>query len=62
MRAWHFVPLPDWPAQGGEGDTSSCHAGPTAAQRPTLQAGIEYEYEGLEAAVPKKAKKTKFDD
>jgi hypothetical protein len=27
-----------------------------------LQAGIEYEYESLEAALPKKAKKTKFED
>lgn len=29
---------------------------------PPHQAGIEYEYTGLEGAVPKKAKKTKFDD
>lgn len=29
---------------------------------PHRQAGIDYEYEGLEAAVPRKAKKTKFDD
>ena len=27
-----------------------------------MQAGIEYEYESLEAALPKKAKKTKFED
>jgi hypothetical protein len=27
-----------------------------------LQAGINYEYDGLGAALPKKAKKTKFDD
>lgn len=31
-------------------------------QRRIAQAGIEYEYTGLEGAVPKKAKKTKFDD
>lgn len=31
-------------------------------QRRIAQAGIEYDYESLEATVPKKAKKTTFDD
>ena len=28
----------------------------------SVQAGIEYEYESLEASLPKKAKKTMFED